>query len=30
MAWHMSSRSLEKPGSMTGFLTKAKRFITGG
>jgi len=26
MAWHMSSRSLEKPGSMTGFLTKAKRW----
>ena len=26
MAWHMSSRSLEKLGSMTGFLTKAKRW----
>lgn len=26
MAWHLSSRSLEKPRSMTGFLTKAKRW----
>ncbi len=26
MAWHMSPRSLEKPASMTGFLTKAKRW----
>ena len=26
MAWHMSARSLEKPGSMTGFLTKAKHW----
>ncbi len=26
MAWHMSSRPLEKLGSMTGFFTKAKRW----
>ena len=26
MAWHMSPRSFGKPGSMTGFLTRAKRW----